>query len=80
MASAVAAGLAPQQVHVERFGVPPSAADASLHAARPGDAAVATIAIVRDGLTRSVAFAASDESILAAAIRAGSDVAPLFRA
>ncbi|MFY9510668.1 MAG: FAD-binding oxidoreductase, partial [Rubrivivax sp.] len=31
-AALLASGLAPQQVHVERFGVPPSAAETALHA------------------------------------------------
>lgn len=69
-----AAGIAPAHIHVERFGVPPSAADATLHAAREGDATTARITIVRDGLRREVAFQPSDESILAAASRAGLDV------
>ena len=69
-----AAGLAPARIHVERFGIPPTAADATLHAPRAGDATTATITIVRDGLTRDVAFQPSDESILAAAGRAGLDV------
>ena len=67
-------GLAPQQVHVERFGVPPSEADATLHAPQAGDASTATITVVRDGLAREVAFQPSDQSILAAAGRAGLDV------
>lgn len=69
-----AAGLAPEHIHVERFGIPPSAADATLHAPKEGDATTARITIVRDGLTRQVAFQPSDESILAAAGRAGLDV------
>lgn len=69
-----AAGVAPERIHVERFGIPPSAADATLHAPKPGDAATARITIVRDGLTREVPFGAGDESILAAAGRAGLDV------
>jgi ring-1,2-phenylacetyl-CoA epoxidase subunit PaaE len=68
------AGAAPGHIHVERFGVPPSAADATLHAPRAGDATTARISIVRDGLTREVAFQPGDESILAAASRAGLDV------
>ena len=70
----LAAGLAPHQIHVERFGVPPCAADATLHDAQAGDATTAMIAIVRDGLTRWVAFAPGDPSILAAATRAGMDL------
>ena len=69
-----AQGLAPERIHVERFGIPPAAADATLHAPQAGDATGARIAIVRDGLTREVAFTAADESILAAAGRAGLDV------
>jgi len=69
-----AGGIAPERIHVERFGIPPTAADATLHAPREGDATTARITIVRDGLTREVAFQPSDESILAAAGRAGLDV------
>ena len=68
------AGMAPEHIHVERFGVPPSAADATLHAPQPGDATTAIITIVRDGLSRDVAFQPSDDSVLAAASRAGMDV------
>ncbi len=68
------AGIPRERVHVERFGVPPSAADANLHAPQAGDATTATIAVLRDGLTREVGFQPSDESILAAASRAGMDV------
>jgi ring-1,2-phenylacetyl-CoA epoxidase subunit PaaE len=73
-AALLAAGLAPERIHIERFGVPPTAADATLHAPREGDATTARITIVRDGVTREVAFQASDESLLAAASRAGLDV------
>jgi ring-1,2-phenylacetyl-CoA epoxidase subunit PaaE len=69
-----AAGVAADRIHVERFGIPPSAADATLHAPQEGDATTAKIAIVRDGVTREVGFTAADESILAAAGRAGLDV------
>jgi ring-1,2-phenylacetyl-CoA epoxidase subunit PaaE len=68
------AGIAPENIHIERFGVPPTAADATLHAPQAGDATTARITIVRDGLQREVAFQPSDESILAAASRAGLDV------
>jgi ring-1,2-phenylacetyl-CoA epoxidase subunit PaaE len=68
-----AAGLPPARIHVERFGVPPAAGEVS-HAPQPGDAATATITVVRDGLVREVPFGAGDDSILAAAARAGLDV------
>lgn len=73
-AALLAAGWAPQQVHVERFGVPPSASDATLHAPQPGDVPAALVTIIRDGVTRVVPFISSDTSILAAAARAGLDV------
>jgi ring-1,2-phenylacetyl-CoA epoxidase subunit PaaE len=69
-----AAGLAAERIHVERFGVPPSAADATLHAPKEGDATTARITVVRDGLTREIGFLPGDDSILAAASRAGMDV------
>lgn len=66
------AGLASERIHVERFGVPPGAPAPAR--ALPGDAAQARLTITRDGLTRVVAFAAADASILNAATRAGMDV------
>jgi ring-1,2-phenylacetyl-CoA epoxidase subunit PaaE len=68
------AGVEPARIHIERFGIPPSAADATLHAPQAGDATTARIDIVRDGITREIGFTAADESILAAASRAGMDV------
>jgi ring-1,2-phenylacetyl-CoA epoxidase subunit PaaE len=73
-AALLACGVPRERIHVERFGIPPTAADATLHAPKEGDATTARISIVRDGLTREVAFQPSDESILAAAGRAGLDV------
>ena len=73
-AALLAGGIAPERIHVERFGIPLTAADATLHAPKEGDATTARIAIVRDGLTREVAYQPGDESILAAAGRAGLDV------
>jgi ring-1,2-phenylacetyl-CoA epoxidase subunit PaaE len=70
----LAAGLAPSAIHIERFGVPPSAADSTLHAPSSGDATQARVTIVRDGVRREIAFAPTDDSILAAAARAGLDV------
>jgi ring-1,2-phenylacetyl-CoA epoxidase subunit PaaE len=73
-AALLGAGLAAEHIHVERFGVPPSEAEAALHAPRAGDAASATITVVRDGITREVPFAVTDGNVLAAAARAGIDV------
>lgn len=68
------AGLPPAAIHIERFGVPPSAEEAALHAPRPGDAARAVVSVLRDGLTREVEFHEGDVSVLQAAARAGMDV------
>jgi ring-1,2-phenylacetyl-CoA epoxidase subunit PaaE len=66
-----AAGITPERIHVERFGIPPEAVDPLLHAARPGDAALSRITLVRDGVSRDFDFAAGDPSLLDAAARAG---------
>jgi ring-1,2-phenylacetyl-CoA epoxidase subunit PaaE len=66
-----AAGIAPERIHIERFGVPDGAA-APLQ--QPGDAPQAQVTIVRDGLSRVVPFNAEDGNVLAAAARAGMDV------
>jgi ring-1,2-phenylacetyl-CoA epoxidase subunit PaaE len=73
-AALLRAGWQPTQVHVERFGAPPAAGDATQHPQQAGDAPAALVTIVRDGVTRVVPFASSDGSILAAAARAGLDV------
>ena len=69
-----AAGLPAERIHIERFGVPPSAEEAALHAPRAGDAQGAVVTVVRDGLTREVEYRQDDVSILDAAARAGMDV------
>ena len=66
-----AVGIAPERIHVERFGVPDAAA---APVQQPGDAAQAQVTIVRDGLARVVPFNADDGNLLAAAARAGMDV------
>ena len=70
----LATGLPPATIHIERFGVPPALAEAVPHAAKAGDAATARITVIRDGVTREVPFGANDDSVLAAAERAGLDV------
>jgi len=68
-------GLAPARIHVERFGAPPGQDDiAATLRHLPGDAAVARLTLVRDGITRRVPFGAQDGSVLDAAARAGMDV------
>ena len=73
-AALLAAEVALEQIHVERFGIPPTAADALLHVAQPGDAARARVRIIRDGLSREIDFMPGDANLLAAAARAGLEV------
>lgn len=73
-AALLRAGWQATQVHVERFGMPPTSADAKSHAPQAADVPAALVTIVRDGVTRTVPYAAGDGSILAAAARAGLDV------
>lgn len=70
----LAAGLQPGQIHIERFGVPPELAASTAPHTETGDAATATITVVRDGLTRDVPYRAMDGNILQAAARAGLDM------
>jgi ring-1,2-phenylacetyl-CoA epoxidase subunit PaaE len=75
-AALLAAGVPPEKIHIERFGIAlQSAGDlAKLHAPQAGDADNAKVTIVRDGLTREIVFRQSDPSILDAAAAAGMDV------
>jgi ring-1,2-phenylacetyl-CoA epoxidase subunit PaaE len=68
------AGVEPERIHIERFGVPPALRATTAAAVQPGDADTARIVIVRDGLTREIGFTAADGNLLAAAARAGLDV------
>ncbi len=72
-AALLEAGVPAAHVHVERFGVPGDAAAATVDA-RPGDAADAHIAIIRDGLRSEIEFRAEQGSVLDAAAAAGLDV------
>ena len=71
-AGLLAAGLAPERIHVERFGVPPSAPP--VQPVQPSDAASARVTVVRDGVTREIGYGPDDANLLAAAARAGLDV------
>jgi ring-1,2-phenylacetyl-CoA epoxidase subunit PaaE len=72
-AALLAAGLAPERIHFERFGVVGAAQAARPHP-RAGDAAQARVVIVRDGLSREVEFGAAHANILEAAGDAGLEV------
>ena len=76
-AALVAAGVAPDRIHIERFGIAlqdAAQAGAVLHEAKPGDAPQARIVIVRDGLRREFAFTRGQPSVLDAASAAGLEV------
>ena len=75
-AALLAAGVAEERIHIERFGLAPQAQQvgAVIHESRPGDAEQARITIVRDGLRREIAFHKGQPSILDAASAAGLEV------
>jgi ring-1,2-phenylacetyl-CoA epoxidase subunit PaaE len=78
-AALLAAGVAEERIHIERFGVAPQqagqgAVGAVEHESKPGDAERARIVIVRDGLRREFDFSQDDPSILDAASSAGLEV------
>lgn len=74
-AALLEAGVPAERLHVERFGVPGAAPGAAaVHQVLPGDAEQARVVIIRDGLTREIAFRRSDPSILDAAAFAGLDM------
>jgi ring-1,2-phenylacetyl-CoA epoxidase subunit PaaE len=76
-AALLAAGVPEERIHIERFGVAaPQGAPvgAVVHEARPGDAEVAKIVIVRDGMQREIEFRKDQPSILDAASAAGLEV------
>jgi ring-1,2-phenylacetyl-CoA epoxidase subunit PaaE len=79
-AALLAAGVPEERIHIERFGVAQLPADsktevgAVIHEAKPGDAEVARIVIVRDGLRREIEFRKDQPSILDCASAAGLEV------
>ena len=77
-AALLEASVAEDRIHIERFGIAqPDATgkvDAIVHEARPGDAELARIVIVRDGLRREIEFRKDQPSILDGASAAGLEV------
>ncbi len=83
-AALIAAGVPEERIHIERFGVAlpqassadtvPSQVGAVIHEAQPGDAEIARVLIVRDGLSREIEFRRDQPSILDAASAAGLEV------
>ena len=74
-AALLGAGIPPERIHIERFGIPlPEGGAAVKQLPREGDAAQARIVIVRDGLSREIDFRSEHPSILDAAADAGLEV------
>jgi ring-1,2-phenylacetyl-CoA epoxidase subunit PaaE len=75
-AALLAAGVPEQRIHIERFGIAQQQGQvgAVVHEAQPGDAALARVVIVRDGLKREILFTREQPSILDAASAAGLEV------
>ena len=70
-----AAGLPPEHIHIERFGIPvPAGSAPARQEVREGDAAQARITIVRDGLSRDIDYRSEHGNILDAAADAGLEV------
>lgn len=79
-AALLAAGVAADRIHIERFGVPIPADSgmgvqaAPVPAAAPGDAADCHLTVVRDGVTHQVEYHEADVNLLDACAHAGLDV------
>jgi len=75
-AALLGAGIAPERIHIERFGIPDDSGPgrAAVQLPREGDAADARITIIRDGLSRDIDFHAEQGNILDAAAAAGLEV------
>ena len=79
-AALLAAGVAGERIHVERFGVPiPADTGMGVQAApvqspAPGDAADCRVTVVRDGVTHQLDYHEADINLLDACAGAGLDV------
>jgi len=75
-AALLAAGVAPEHVHIERFGIPDESGPGkrAVQPPREGDAADARVTIIRDGIAREIEFHAEQGNVLDAAAAAGLEV------
>ncbi len=79
-AALLAAGVAPDRIHVERFGVPIPADSgmgvqaAPAQASAPGDAPHCHLTVIRDGVTHEIDYHESDVNLLDSCANAGLDV------
>ena len=75
-AALLAAGVAADRIHIERFGIPDEGGPGSKPAVAPkaGDAPDSRVVIIRDGLRSEIDFHADQGNVLDAAAAAGLDV------
>jgi ring-1,2-phenylacetyl-CoA epoxidase subunit PaaE len=75
-AALLAAGMAPERIHVERFGIPVPADATALPAqvVEPGDAPDCALTVIRDGVTHALHFHEADGNLLDCAAKAGINV------
>ena len=75
-AALLAAGIAAEHIHIERFGIPDESGPGKrpVQPPREGDAADARVTIIRDGIAREIDFHAEQGNILDAAAAAGLEV------
>ena len=75
-AALLAAGVAPEKIHIERFGIPDAGSEVrrALDEVREGDAADAQVTIIRDGVSTVIDFHDYQGNILDAAAAAGLEV------
>ncbi|MDO8457274.1 MAG: 1,2-phenylacetyl-CoA epoxidase subunit PaaE [Burkholderiaceae bacterium] len=71
-----ASGIATEHIHIEHFGVPDElkTASASRQTVKTGDAAIAKVLIIRDGVQREIEFRTEHGNVLDAAADAGLEV------
>lgn len=76
-AALLAAGVAPERIHIERFGIAPvngQMPPLPAQSTEPGDAQQARIVIIRDGLQREIDFHKDQVNILDCATAAGLEM------
>ena len=74
-AALLAAGVPAEHIHIERFGVPVETVGSKTKpVAQPGDAPQAIVQIIRDGVSREIAFRTEHGNVLDAAAAAGLEV------
>jgi ring-1,2-phenylacetyl-CoA epoxidase subunit PaaE len=68
------ASVAPERIHIERFGIPPSTPGVQATLPEAAGSAQARVTVIRDGLRREIDFQAVHGNLLEAAAQAGLEV------